>query len=198
MKPKLILLALLSPIFVLAQEKQKPWDNIAFYPPSAASLIKALDCPPAHYTGNPEISVPLYTVESSELSFPISLGFNINAYRMASSAPETIGAGWSLNADLVITRVINGTDDIRSTYKSSPNFLRDYRNAYDVTLAMYRMGILDGIYDAEPDKFYYRLPTKSGHFYFSPDGSIVPIPYNGIKIELSGSNFIITDTDGAT
>lgn len=198
MKPKLILLALLSPIFVLAQEKQKPWDNIAFYPPSAATLIKALDCPPAHYTGNPEISVPLYTVESSELSFPISLGFNINAYRMASSAPETIGAGWSLNADLVITRVINGTDDIKSTYKSRPNFLRDYRNAYDVNLAMYRMGILDGIYDTEPDKFYYRLPTKSGHFYFSPDGSIVPIPYNGIKIELSGNTFIITDTDGAT
>ncbi len=198
MKPKLTLLALLSPLFVFAQEKQKPWDNVAFYPPSAASLIKALDCPPAHYTGNPEIALPLYTVESSELSFPISLGFNINAYRMANSAPETIGAGWSLNADLVITRVINGTDDMTSTYKSRPKFLRDYQYSSGANLAMYRMGILDGIYDTEPDKFYYRLPSKSGHFYFTPDGNIVPIPYNGIKIKCSGNTFIITDTDGAT
>lgn len=190
--------ALLSPLCLLAQERQKPWDNIEFYPPSAASLIKALDCPPAHYTGNPGITVPLYTVESSELQFPISLGFNINAYRMASSAPETVGAGWSLNADLLITRVINGTDDIKSTYKSRPGFLKDYTNASSVTKAMYAMGILDGTYDTEPDKFYYRLPDKSGHFYFSPDGTVVPVPYNGIKIVHTNGTFTITDTDGST
>ncbi len=196
MKTKLVLSALLNPLLVFAQDK--PWDNIDFYSPNAASLIKALDCPPSHYTGNPEITVPLYTVESSELSIPISLGFNINAYRMANSAPETIGAGWSLNADPIITRVINGTDDMTSNYKNRPNFLRDYQSASGSDIAMYRMGILDGIYDTEPDKFYYRLPSKSGHFYFAPDGSIVPIPYNGIKIECSGTKFIITDTDGTT
>ncbi len=194
MKPRFLLLALLSPLFVPAQER--PWNNIEFYPPSAASLIRALDCPPAHYTGSPEISVPLYTVESSEIAVPLSLSFDINYYRMANSAPATIGVGWSLNAEPIITRVINGTDDMTSNYKSNPNFLRSYRNAGSTNLAMYQIGILDGRYDTEPDKFYYRLLDKSGHFYFTPDGDIVPVPYNGIKIERSGSNFTITDTDG--
>ena len=101
MKPKLLLLALLSPSLILAQEKQRPWDNIEFYPPSAATLIKALDCPPAHYTGNPEITVPIYTIESSELTMPISLNFDINTYNKPTANPDVAGSGWSLNSDIL-------------------------------------------------------------------------------------------------
>ncbi len=198
MKPKLLLLALLSPSLILAQEKQRPWDNIEFYPPSAATLIKALDCPPAHYTGNPEITVPIYTIESSELTMPISLNFDINTYNKPTANPDVAGSGWSLNSDIMITRVINGKDDLGGGgYIMSSSIWKSYKNGDANTQWTARFSYLDGVYDTEPDKFYYRLLNKTGNFFLTPDNKVEVIPYNGVKVEyVSNNKFRITDSDG--
>src|SRR5687768_6210032 len=66
------------------------------------------------------------------------------------------------------------------------------RNSYDIAT-----GQVDGM----PDKFYYKLLNKSGSFYFLKNDAgngytIVPVPYDNIRIEYSNGKFTITDTDG--
>ena len=43
--------------------------------PEVASLMKYIDIPVSHFTGLPQINIPLYTITEGSLKIPISLSY---------------------------------------------------------------------------------------------------------------------------
>ncbi|AXP79986.1 hypothetical protein CJ739_893 [Mariniflexile rhizosphaerae] len=189
--------------------------NQSFVPvsPEAAALSKMINYPIDHNTGVPNINIPFYEVAVGNLKLPIVLNYHAGGFKINEKATR-VGLGWSLSCDLQITRSINGMDDLKyqggyidndlvKAHKTD-HYIDDYPfsstyteysfdNTYDLV-----MGIKDGM----PDKFNYRLLNTSGSFYFQKNDSgsgytIVPVPYDNIKITYQGDNtFKIVDTDG--
>ncbi|PLB20059.1 MAG: YD repeat protein [Flavobacteriaceae bacterium FS1-H7996/R] len=81
--------------------------------PTAAALGAYGDIPIGYYTGTPNISIPLFEINTGSYSLPISLSYNASSVRVAEDA-SWVGLGWSLNAGGVITRSIRGLDDLNS------------------------------------------------------------------------------------
>lgn len=183
--------------------------------PEAAALVKAINYPVGYNSGVPSISIPLYEFKGRELSIPLVLNYHAGGFKAREQAPST-GMGWTLGCDLQITREIKGGDDFKNNegyelYKGLyyNRFCYHYdSDAYDGDLIddnQNLLSIANGEMDTQPDKFYYKLPEKSGCFYLVKNDKgryFVPVPYNGIKIECfptghyNDVNFRITDTDG--
>ncbi|RHJ83938.1 hypothetical protein [Parabacteroides sp. AM08-6] len=186
--------------------------KVNFYPPEAASLMRYVNYPVSQLTGIPDIRIPLYTLKSGDVEIPMELSFHTDNYLRVNQLPGVAGAGWSLTSDLQITRSVNGFDD----FKNTEGKIGYYYNTGKVEANYPAQGssssysksdlrrIAEGYIDMEPDKFYYRLPTKSGAFYFQrqTDGKFQPVsvPYNGVKISFNptGQVFTLVDTDGTS
>ena len=68
------------------------------------------EIPVSEYTGVPEISIPLYTVQDGELSLPLSLTYHASGIKVAQEA-TWVGLGWDLQAGGCINRVVSGSYD---------------------------------------------------------------------------------------
>ena len=75
--------------------------------PNTASLGKYGEVPVGLYTGIPQISIPLTSIQDGSLSVPISLSYHAGGVRVEEIA-SWVGLGWSLNAGGVITRQVRG------------------------------------------------------------------------------------------
>lgn len=174
--------------------------------PEAAALAKMVNYPINYNTGVPNINIPFYEISVGSLKLPITLNYHAGGFKINEKATR-VGLGWSLSCDLQITRSISGKDDLAaqggyifnelmradsdypfySTTTSQP-----YDNTYD---------LVTGTKDGSPDKFNYKLLNKSGSFYFRKDSygtgyTIVPVPYDNIKINYNNGVFEVIDTDG--
>ncbi|AXP80516.1 hypothetical protein CJ739_1427 [Mariniflexile rhizosphaerae] len=56
--------------------------------PNAASLAQYADVPISHYTGVPNISIPLYEIKSGNLTLPINMSYQSTTLRMSQ---DTVG-----------------------------------------------------------------------------------------------------------
>ena len=59
------------------------------------------------FTGQPNIEIPIYTIQEGRLSIPISLSYRGGGVKLYE-LPGIIGKGWSLNAGATISRTVNG------------------------------------------------------------------------------------------
>lgn len=75
------------------------------------------------FTGNSNISVPLYEIKLKGLSIPIAIKYNNSGIKVDQSASE-VGLGWLLEAGGVITRQLHGQAD--DVWKDNPRFNREY------------------------------------------------------------------------
>ena len=84
--------------------------------PTVAALNEYVDVPVSLYTGVPQIDIPLYEINSLELSLPISLSYHSNGVKVEET-PSWVGANWSLNAGGVISRNMNTLpDDVKDRF----------------------------------------------------------------------------------
>ncbi|SDD44155.1 hypothetical protein [Niabella drilacis] len=177
--------------------------------PEAAALTKMVNYPVDYNTGVPDIRIPFYEINVGNIKLPVDLVYHAGGFRINEQATRA-GLGWSLSSDLQITRTINGKDDFsQGGYLNNPLVKTYYRNGSFCPGCAYSDSYQESYYlatgekDASPDKFNYRLLNKSGSFYFQKNiaGSgytIVPVPFDNIKIQFNNGQFIITDTDGTT
>lgn len=84
--------------------------NIVPNSPEAEEFIKYGNTALNMYTGRPNISIPLYTVQGREFNLPISLDYDAGGIRVSQIATQ-VGLAWSLQAGGVISRVTNGKPD---------------------------------------------------------------------------------------
>lgn len=163
--------------------------------PNAAALVKSVDVQVGEYTGVPNISLPLYTIKSGDLSLPITLDYHASGIKVEQEA-SWVGLGWSLNAGGCITRQIRGKDDFRPNLNGYIS-LDNLPPSTDTNLPQwgtsqandgyfnYYTNVANGSYDGEPDMFYYNFNGKSGKLVFEKQsGTIVraiSLSQNSIK-----------------
>ncbi|GAA3594124.1 hypothetical protein GCM10022396_09140 [Flavivirga amylovorans] len=155
--------------------------------PNAASIAKYGEMPSGTFTGVPNIGIPLYTIESSELKLPLSLSYHAGGNKVTSIA-SWVGLGWSLNSIPSISRTVKGIAD---EYGIIPNNNFDPLeqlvavNFNSTNGSTFRQNLYQTPYsrDASPDVFYYNLPTESGRFMFNESiREFVTIPHTNTKI----------------
>ncbi|MDD7887093.1 hypothetical protein [Flavivirga sp. 57AJ16] len=65
--------------------------------PNAASIAKYGEVPVGHFTGTPNINIPVYHIKAGDLSLPLSLNYHVGGHRVEDVA-SWAGLGWSLGA----------------------------------------------------------------------------------------------------
>ena len=152
-------------------------------PPSAnaASLGKYGDTPVSYYVGLPNTSINLYTIQSKDLSLPISLSYHHGGIKVEEEA-SNVGLGFSMNQGGVITRTIFGLDDLRS--KGIPFHQIP---AVPETDPYFKNNVSDPLWgtpgvDTQLDIFYFNVGGISGKFILAA-GSTFPL--KGIPLDKS-------------
>ncbi len=169
--------------------------------PEAASLIRFVDYPVSYCTGIPEISVPVYTVKSRELSFPVALTYHASGIKV-QDVSGSVGLGWALEAGGVVSKVVHGEEDV-----AARDFdMKDEVSVRNANNYLYLKKVMNRSKEANLDRYYYHFCGISGSFVIQRDGTIVQIPDSDNKIEqiakLSTSpftkdqDFRITTPDG--
>ncbi len=175
---------LLSPAVVSGQDGSM---RVRPQSPTAASLGEYGDVPVALYTGTPNVTVPLFTVEGRTLAVPLALTYHGGGVRVEEQA-SWVGLGWSLVAGGTITRTVRGlADDLTNGYYTNgQTFYKNgmWPNPPNATLDK----IADGLLDGEPDQFFFNFQGRSGKFVMGPTDStgavkeVRAIPYQKLKI----------------
>lgn len=206
-KPMLLLLIFFQANYLKAQEiPQYTEVNVIPPSPNVASLNKFIDVPVSHYTGIPNISVPIYTIDLPQLQLPISLNYHAGGLRVEEHA-SWIGAGWSLSAGGSVSRTVRGlpdeadvafkrgwfTSEASGLFNSSGHIQMDsilscYAPNYSVGASWGGAAIIradtlaKGWIDSEPDVYHYSLPYGGGKFIFTRDRNIYKLDTDNFSI----------------
>jgi YD repeat-containing protein len=185
-----------------AQDVNEPY-KFSFVPPSpiAASLGQYGEIPVSYYTGTPSIDIPIWEVKGRDLSVPISVSYHASGIKV-DQRDGMMGLGWALNAGGVITRTIMGKNDEYGGgvgYRSIFNSLNQYMTG-SMTSAQaftFENNCASGMYDTEPDEYYYNFVGRSGKLVFDHNGIANLIPNN--KYQITGNvniGFTVITEDG--
>lgn len=167
--------------------------------PEMASLAKNVSCPVNYSTGVPQISIPLFTIRSGDITLPLSLTYNASGIRV-SEMSGMVGQGWSLSGIPSISRQIKGHED--KNYKCV--FTNSQNKSYNYVERLLDNNLTNSN-DELPDEYYYQLANKSGMFMYVMDPYVNNIqysslPYNDVKINVDSTYsqrfFILNDDDG--
>jgi len=172
--------------------------------PNSTEFGKYGDYPVNLYSGLPEISIPLYTVQSGGISIPITLSYHASGIKV-DDAPGWVGAGWSINTAGMISRKVMGMPDegfggyLSGTWENSTAL-----NAGLVNDAIsYCRSVIstrgNSSFDTRPDIYSYDIPGHSGKFFYNTnDGKkIEKVPF--APLEITGypdASFKIRDEHG--
>ena len=166
-------------------------------------------------TGLPQISIPLFEVQSGELRVPISISYHASGCRI-SDGDGPIARGWSLNTGAAVSRTIHGSTDFGNGCGDNfpfPNpFMTNNINPNDnLDDLAYAEGIMHyfgnpdlvtiaDFLDSEYDIFSYTIGNNSGKLVFHDENGtktpklIPPKPFTIIprvgNCHLSGLDFI--------
>lgn len=192
-------------------------ENAVDYPksPEAAAFLKYGNTPVDLYTGTPNISIPIHTIQGKELSLPLSLTYDASGIRVDQVA-SSVGLGWNFNYGGVVSRELKGLPDRSNTnvydkiYEGNVRMLHDLleanptmgyfgpysqaadRNGARVVLENHKAGLAD----FEADIFNFSINGLSGKIivdYYTPIGNgkfrAICLNQPNIKVdyELSGN-----------
>ncbi|WP_338767569.1 hypothetical protein WAF17_06070 [Bernardetia sp. ABR2-2B] len=198
----IFLFVFLSSIYTTTQAQgtgdQDPLEVKIFPPsPNTASLGKYGEVPVGLYTGIPQISIPLTTVQSGSLSMPISLSYHAGGIRVEEIA-SWVGLGWSLNAGGVITRQVRGIPDeldmdrqenignIKISEANNPNLARELMS-----------DVVFGSRDTQSDLYVFNINGISGKFFLGNDNEVLFDKQQDLKVKrIDASSWIMTDGSG--
>lgn len=166
--------------------------------PNAAALGKYGEIPVGTYNGLPEISVPIYQINSGKLQVPISLSYHAAGIRVEEVA-SNVGLGWNLSLPGAIVRQTRGLpDELTGGYQNSnPDVYRFINNQMTETeREQFFTDIKAGLIDTEPDLFTYNINGLSGSFFFDLDDNVVTIPKTTLSITKTSLGWKIIDNNG--
>lgn len=119
--------------------------------PDAKALGKYGFFPVNKYTGTPSVQIPVHQFAFDGLAIPVQLSYHGGGGVKVMQEASWVGLGWTLTANAVITRQINGGDDLRVTdgYLNQPELPADFTTDFE----NYLEGNSQGSYDTQPDVF---------------------------------------------
>ncbi|MFL9845532.1 RHS repeat protein [Flavobacterium rhizosphaerae] len=111
--------------------------------PQTAALFKTIAAPVSLYTGQPDISIPLYTISQDGVEIPVSFSFNTSGI-MVNEEATPLGLGVQLSWGGSISRSANGSPDewgfFTNTYKIGDlkqELPKNYNNTSSLTCFPY-------------------------------------------------------------
>ena len=195
---------ILLPISIFSQEMP----NVVPPSPEASSLGKFTEVPISHYTGLPNISIPIYTINQDGVSIPIGLSYHARGVKVSDIAPRT-GMGWSLQYGGSISRQVRGKADEHPTngYLSNKFDFINYSLSQETRSLVNNKETNDPGYDRYPDQFNFSAGGISGKFILDyRTGEPIVQSFDDVKVtytrtgsgEFSGAikAFVITDAQG--
>ncbi|AFD07515.1 hypothetical protein Solca_2476 [Solitalea canadensis DSM 3403] len=171
--------------------------------PQVAAINRFIETSVGHFTGVPQISIPLYEIKIKDVMVPITLSYHAGGIRVDQEA-SWVGLGWNLSYGGQVTRNVRGAPDehyfipavTRNTgfttikdfnalphYSQDPGLQERTQNMLEAKLA------INGQRDFMPDEFYYSVVGQSGKFMFNQElKKFVTFPKEDINISLSDTN----------
>jgi hypothetical protein len=177
-------------------------------------------------TGQASMNIPIWTVNSGDLAYPISLNYLGGGVKV-NDTEQTAGMNWSISNPGVVYREVRGlpddfvgpkagvTNDTRNgwLHGSVARLINNFSPAADANLTTCSDEIADWNtlnsfaynydYDTEPDIFSFSAPGLSGVFLFDKNKNIVTAPYQDLKIQTFRSatdsliyQIVITSNEG--
>lgn len=176
--------------------------------PETAALFRFADYPMDYSTGLPQISIPVYEVQSGSLSVPISLSYHASGRRVTDQ-DGPIALGWSLNAGGMISRTIYGSPDFGSGNHGTDNFPYPFKtsgfNIVDDLAYLEKIIHYDNPdahitpwMDSEYDVFSYSFNNNSGKFIFKDNNGVktaAMLPYKAYVVTPTYNQFGLTNID---
>lgn len=151
--------------------------------PTAASLGKYGDVGVSYFTGNPNITIPLYEMNVRGVKMPISLDYDATGV-MPNSLPSWAGQNWTLNIGGVITRTVKGRRDewkypkhIEASFSHKPvNYFECHNKLIEYmdeggNYSKLKKDVANCGYDYAPDEYTFHFMGKSGKFFLDQDGN---------------------------
>ncbi len=148
--------------------------------PNVAAINKYTDIPVSKFTGVPNISIPIYTIQEGPIQVPISLSYHAGGIKLGETA-SWVGLGWNLSTGGMVSRSIigkadddkNGRGYMSDQYRTSGNFVGE---------------VVDGISDGEADIFNISFGGYSGKMVWSRsedngNGGWYIYPLSDLKVE---------------
>jgi YD repeat-containing protein len=196
MKKLITLSIIIFSVLIAYGQKTKKSTKSSAVPLSFEPVNQNGGAPVNFSSGAPNISIPLWTVKSGNLSFPISVSYSSNGTRVYD-LPSEVGMGWQLNAYGTITREIRGQDDLEPFFVGGFMYNGHLVNKQPPQTDYYK-NLVNSSMDGEPDIFYLNLPGLSltflcdnnGHFFTKTKSNVI------IKFDDSSWRFKVTDADG--
>lgn len=157
--------------------------------------------PANHYVGKLDVSVPVITIKTGNIVYPVNLVYNFGGIKVDQLA-SNVGLGWSLSS-AVITRTINQDNDfdnlgslyIHPDYASLPQGDKDHNmgawisHGYSGKIGyMLQNRINHNIDDSHksvdflPDQYNVYCPDYSTSFFFDTYNSVKEINPKGTRI----------------
>lgn len=188
--------------------------------PTVSGLMKFEEIPVNNYTGVPDISIPLFSVQTRSQDIALNLSLN---YHPASIAANEIaayaGLGWNLFAGGSISRTVRGfPDEIckgedpkrygmycpNNIYKEIIKYRDIVGNIntqdFDFVQQYIWEAVEKSMYDTEHDLYQYNFMGYSGRFYIEKIGIAYDVKKldnnNAIEIDYNGTYFTVTDDKG--
>ena len=143
------------------------------------------------HTGSVRANIPLFELSVGQIKMPISLSYSSNGIKI-SDIPSRVGLGWNILNGGVISRVIHDEADGESNYITPPANLE----LLNTDLFNYLNTAEMAGNDTEFDEYSYSFNGQSGKFFLDAASSGKSVEHNNLKIQKSGTFFIITGADG--
>lgn len=161
------------------------------------SAIKQIALSSVNYsTGSVDIRIPLFTIESGDLSLPIYLSYNTTGIKVNEPC-GWVGQNWFLHAEPTLMRSPKGHIDFAGTCDYDPS---NEKSSYFWTRKYLDNNIFSTL-DMMPDEYNFTLPSGGGMFMFCKTqenkNKYVCLPYDDMSISYSG-HFTIIDPLGTT
>ena len=190
--------------------------------PQVALMNQYGDYPVDLMNGLVDITIPLYSIQTTSLSMPLALKFHASGLK-ANEREGLLGIRWALSGLGHVTRNIKGyPDDYQYPFNGSvkdPNHVPTFNDLYGTTSTLYKsggsynghfVGSHGGAYkDTEHDIYSYCLPSGKAGKFIIEDGKGYSMPYepmkffpqrivdeNGIEYSFGGEGYQETNQDG--
>lgn len=155
---------------------QIPERPVTMLSPNASGLGEYGEVSVSLFTGIPQISVPLYEINSDEINIPLSMSYHAGGVR-PDQHPGWTGLGWTLNSGGCISRIMNDQpDDLHMqtvAYAANAGYYYNYSvldfNKWDTTAGLTSIITNQAKWrrDTEPDKFIFNFLDYHGYFYLN-------------------------------
>ncbi|MGJ1382829.1 RHS repeat domain-containing protein [Sphingobacterium siyangense] len=149
--------------------------------PTVAQLMKVEESSLDHYTGQPQISVPLFSATAGNLEVGLTLSYNSSGIR-TSEQSGWVGKGWSLETGGVISRsVIDLPDEIETdNHKGTNSMANKFHNIFNLPddSEERKEFIYDAqwgkriSYDTKTDIYQFSFFGRTGRFSFTKVGGV--------------------------